>query len=81
MRAGARGIGLFRSGTDDDGNLINPGADRFLNENGQRGFCLTVPIHQSLERQGSLVFASGCDDGLENFHAPIMRPEIGFGNT
>ncbi len=67
------GIGVLISRTDHHADLIDAGAKYFLDDDPQRSFGVAVPIHQRLQRECPLRFASGSDDSFFDFHGSLRH--------
>ena len=67
--SGSGAVGGFIAGADDDADALNAGAEDFLEDDGQSGLAGAVAVHEGLKGQGALMFASGGDEGLGDFHA------------
>jgi len=68
MRPGGGAIGRFVAGADHDADLIDPGPEDLLDDDGESGLGHAVAVDQRLKRKHALVFSSGGDEGLANFH-------------
>jgi hypothetical protein len=66
------GIGFAVAGADDDGDLLNPRASGFVQDDAERGTLHAVAIDECLEWDGVLVPPGGGDNGFANFHGGII---------
>ena len=76
--AGRLGVGLAIAGDDHQADLFNARADGLLDDDPQGRFARAVPIHERLQRQGSLVAAGGGDHGFfdAHCHKRVVRHQV-----
>ena len=73
VRAGGGAIRGLVAGADDDADLLDPGAQDFLDDDRERGLGDAVAIDERLQRERALVFAGGGDEGLADVHGRVRR--------
>ena len=80
MRPGGCSVGGFVTGANDDGDFLDARRDDFIGKDGKCGPRCSIPVDQSLEREGALGFSGGGDYGFTDFHNRDSVAPVRFGN-